>query len=56
MFIDNDDVASIVVDLGYGDSGKGTMTNALCAHAEGSIVIRFNGGGQAAWEKNFSSK
>src|SRR5262245_24772133 len=40
--------AIIVVDLGYGDAGKGGvvdyLTHARAAHA----VVRFNGGGQAA--------
>jgi adenylosuccinate synthase len=42
----NDHVA--VVDLGYGDAGKGTVVDALCASAPVRAVLRFNGGGQAA--------
>ena len=48
----------IVVDLGYGDAGKGGIVAALCARgaSEGgardgrrvSAVVRFNGGAQAA--------
>jgi adenylosuccinate synthase len=49
----------IVVDLGYGDAGKGTIVDWLCArgardgadHADGrpvQAVVRFNGGAQAA--------
>jgi Adenylosuccinate synthetase len=51
----------IVVDLGYGDAGKGTIVDWLCARsaqsprgAEGApgrpvqAVVRFNGGAQAA--------
>ena len=41
----------IVVDLGYGDAGKGTVADWLCSPASGrqiSTVIRFNGGAQAA--------
>jgi adenylosuccinate synthase len=41
----------IVVDLGYGDAGKGGIVAALCARAAGrrvSAVVRFNGGAQAA--------
>lgn len=44
----------IVVDLGYGDSGKGTVTDWLCAPASRRMartphaVVRFNGGAQAA--------
>ena len=37
-----------VVDLGYGDAGKGTVVDALCAAAPVTAVIRFNGGAQAA--------
>jgi adenylosuccinate synthase len=43
----------IVVDLGYGDAGKGTIVDWLCATAKGGrapvrAVVRFNGGAQAA--------
>jgi adenylosuccinate synthase len=42
----------IVVDLGYGDAGKGTVVDWLCSPAcEGGpahAVVRFNGGAQAA--------
>ncbi|ROO83749.1 adenylosuccinate synthase [Actinocorallia herbida] len=42
---------TIVVDLGYGDAGKGTVVDWLCAR-EGvrpvRAVVRFNGGAQAA--------
>ncbi|MFV2086716.1 adenylosuccinate synthetase [Micromonospora sp. LOL_021] len=37
-----------VVDLGYGDAGKGTVVDWLCASGPVDAVIRFNGGGQAA--------
>jgi adenylosuccinate synthase len=42
-----------VVDLGFGDAGKGTTVDRLCARArdEGrpvAAVVRFNGGAQAA--------
>jgi len=37
-----------VVDLGYGDAGKGTVVDALCANAPVRAVLRFNGGAQAA--------
>ncbi|GIF13028.1 adenylosuccinate synthetase [Actinoplanes teichomyceticus] len=36
-----------VVDLGYGDAGKGTVVDALCATLPVRAVIRFNGGAQA---------
>lgn len=42
---------TIVVDLSYGDSGKGTIVDWLCAHADDrpvTAVVRFNGGAQAA--------
>jgi adenylosuccinate synthase len=37
-----------VVDLGYGDAGKGTVVDAVCAVNPIVAVIRFNGGAQAA--------
>ncbi|WP_225727353.1 MULTISPECIES: adenylosuccinate synthetase [unclassified Nocardia] len=41
----------IVVDLGFGDAGKGATVDWLCAPEAGlgvSAVVRFNGGAQAA--------
>ena len=43
----------IVVDLGYGDAGKGGVVDWLCARqtsqtSQASTVVRFNGGAQAA--------
>jgi len=38
----------IVVDLGYGDAGKGTVVDLLCARGPYAAVVRFNGGAQAA--------
>lgn len=38
----------IVVDLGYGDAGKGTVVDWLCATRHVHTVVRFNGGAQAA--------
>ncbi|WP_327089020.1 adenylosuccinate synthetase [Nonomuraea sp. NBC_01738] len=38
----------VVVDLGYGDAGKGTVVDWLCATRPVQAVIRFNGGAQAA--------
>lgn len=37
----------IVSDLGFGDSGKGTVTDALVKHLGAGWVVRFNGGAQA---------
>jgi adenylosuccinate synthase len=38
---------TIVLDLGYGDAGKGTVVDWLCATRPVHAVIRFNGGAQA---------
>ncbi len=42
----------VVVDLGYGDAGKGTVVDWLCTRRCGEepvhAVVRFNGGAQAA--------
>ncbi|MVU77866.1 adenylosuccinate synthetase [Nocardia sp. ET3-3] len=41
----------IVVDLGFGDAGKGATVDWLCSPAAGldvAAVVRFNGGAQAA--------
>jgi adenylosuccinate synthase len=40
--------ATIVVDLGFGDAGKGTIIDFLARKAHNPTVVRFNGGGQAA--------
>jgi adenylosuccinate synthase len=39
--------ATIVVDLGYGDSGKGAVTDFLVRDRSADTVVRFNGGAQA---------
>lgn len=42
--------ARIVIDTGFGDAGKGMVTDALCTRysvPDHTIVIRFNGGHQA---------
>ncbi len=39
--------AIIVVDLGFGDSGKGTIVDALVRDESASLVVRYNGGAQA---------
>lgn len=40
--------ASIVTDLGFGDAGKGTVVDYLARQAMGAVIVRFNGGAQAA--------
>jgi adenylosuccinate synthase len=37
----------IVVDLGFGDCGKGTIVDFLVRDREADLVVRFNGGAQA---------
>lgn len=39
--------AYIVVDLGFGDSGKGLLTDFLVRHVGAGVVVRYNGGAQA---------
>lgn len=39
--------ATIVVDLGFGDAGKGTITDWLARRTSAEMVVRFNGGAQA---------
>ncbi len=39
--------AFIVVGLGFGDCGKGTVTDHLVRERGAGLVVRFNGGGQA---------
>ncbi|MFI9101048.1 adenylosuccinate synthetase [Streptomyces fildesensis] len=39
---------TIVVDLGYGDAGKGAVVDRLCSAEPVRAVVRFNGGAQAA--------
>lgn len=39
--------AHIVVDLGFGDGGKGTLTDLLVRRTGAELVVRFNGGAQA---------
>ncbi|MEI2779713.1 MAG: adenylosuccinate synthetase [Tetrasphaera sp.] len=38
----------MVVDLGFGDAGKGTLTDHLARTRGAHTVVRFNGGAQAA--------
>jgi adenylosuccinate synthase len=39
--------AFIVVDLGFGDSGKGVLTDFLVRRTGARLVVRYNGGAQA---------
>lgn len=39
--------AYIVVDLGFGDCGKGILTDFLARHLGAGVVVRYNGGAQA---------
>ena len=41
-------LAILVVDLAFGDAGKGTVVDYLIRRHEGGTVVRFNGGPQAA--------
>jgi adenylosuccinate synthase len=40
--------ALVVIGLGYGDEGKGTIVDALVREHGAETVVRFNGGAQAA--------
>lgn len=37
----------VVIGLGFGDEGKGLVTDWLCGQSPDSVVVRFNGGPQA---------
>jgi adenylosuccinate synthase len=39
--------ACIIVDLGFGDSGKGLLTDFFARRLHAGIVVRYNGGAQA---------
>jgi len=39
--------AFVVVDLGFGDAGKGTIVDWLVRREHAELVVRFNGGAQA---------
>ena len=39
--------AYIILDLGFGDAGKGLLTDFLARHLEADLVVRYNGGAQA---------
>jgi len=38
--------AHILVGLGFGDEGKGTMTDWFCRESKPNLVVRYNGGAQ----------
>ncbi|GCF10788.1 adenylosuccinate synthetase [Dictyobacter arantiisoli] len=38
----------MIADLGFGDAGKGTMTDYLTRQTEAHTIVRYNGGPQAA--------
>lgn len=40
-------MSSAVIDLGFGDCGKGRTVSYLCSVTKNPIVVRFNGGHQA---------
>jgi adenylosuccinate synthase len=40
--------ALLVIGLGYGDEGKGSCVDYLVRHEKSPLVVRFNGGAQAA--------
>ncbi|MFY7066865.1 adenylosuccinate synthetase [Nocardiopsis changdeensis] len=42
------DTSAVVVDLGFGDAGKGVTVDLLCARRRYGAVVRANGGAQAA--------
>ena len=39
--------AYIVIDLGFGDSGKGLLTDFLVRRLHANVIVRYNGGAQA---------
>ena len=39
---------TVLVDLGYGDGGKGTMTDRIVRDTAAETVVRFSGGAQSA--------
>lgn len=41
-------ISKVVVGAGFGDEGKGTMTDYLAGEMKADVVIRFNGGAQTA--------
>lgn len=41
-------IARIITDLSYGDAGKGTTIDFLARQVKSSVIVRYNGGPQAA--------
>jgi len=39
--------ATIIVDAGYGDGGKGKLTHSIAERTGAKLVVRYNGGAQA---------
>src|SRR5215210_2605913 len=39
--------AFVIVDLGFGDAGKGLLTDCLVRRTGAKVVVRYNGGAQA---------
>jgi adenylosuccinate synthase len=40
--------AHIICDLGFGDAGKGSWTDSMAHKLQSNLVVRYNGGAQAA--------
>src|SRR5581483_6075931 len=40
--------AIFIADLGFGDAGKGTITDFLTRELAADLIVRYNGGPQAA--------
>lgn len=45
---ENDKQVIIMADLGFGDAGKGSMTDYLTRQLQAHTIVRYNGGAQAA--------
>lgn len=45
-----------VIGCGFGDEGKGVVTNWLCSKIKNSLVVRFSGGHQAAHTVYYKDK
>ncbi|WP_157678662.1 adenylosuccinate synthetase [Oleiphilus messinensis] len=57
VVLDQIKAVEMVIDLGFGDSGKGVMVDYLCAqNPERSLVVRFSGGHQVGHTVWFEGK